>query len=115
MDHCLTEPSNNIWCQKVYGRQSDTMIARISKLPSLWRWWGGDVPSPPPPASPPVSLLPLPPPAPQCPASPPGTHLGVKILLQQLLQLCVLPLQRTVFYQQLSPLGQDEALGRKIG
>lgn len=53
-------------------------------------------------------------PAPQCPASPPRTHLGVQILLQQLLELCVLPFQRTVFYQQLSPLGQDEALGRKI-
>lgn len=100
----------SIWCQKLYGHQSDTMTARISKFPCLWRWWGGDASLPP--RSPPVPLPP-PTPAPQCPAPPPRTHLGVEILLQQLLELCVLPFQRTVFYQQLSPLGQEEALGRK--
>ena len=48
----------SIWCQKLYGCQSDTMTAHISKLPRLWRWWGGD--ASPPPASPPGPLLPPP-------------------------------------------------------
>lgn len=44
-----------------------------------------------------------------CPC--PSTHLGLEILLQQGLHLCILLLQRVILHQQLGPLGQHEARG----